>query len=292
MSAEDSIPKFNPPEVLKHTPSGPGNPYPNPSRPPSPMESIRSNSNSSRVRKVRSYNMEDSVVNSFKNAMKNAAKEEWPPISLNKPKFVCLENNEIEEAVQTSQETQDRTPVNQEDDAQDMESDDGSDDELDEDIRRDIFGEEKDEDVSKGVDLEKHAPNTPPVNTRMLLDDLDKTPRSPAVKIVHQKEVDAIKGKNRNEDELFQVPWKTKPEDFVEQINKSKEYTNAIVVQGEDRMTSPIDFKGDVVIENQKDDFVHSVWGKYTRFTDRVIQAWRVTRRCGWNLFTGFWIRF
>jgi hypothetical protein len=143
-----------------------------------------------------------------------------------------------------------------------MESDIGSDEELDENIRKDLFGEEEYEDVSKGVDPEKHTPNTPPVNTRMLLDDLDKTPRSPAVKIVHQKEVDAIKGKNRNEDELFQVPRKTKPEEFVEQINKSKEYTNAIVVQGEDRMTSPIDFKGDVVIEDQKDDFVHSIWGE------------------------------
>jgi hypothetical protein len=112
MSAEDSTPKFNPPEVLKRTPSGPGNPYPNPSRPPSPTDSIRSNSNSSRVRKVRSYNMEESVVKSYENAMKNVAKEEWPPLSLNKPKFVRLENNEIEEVIQTSQETQDRTPVN------------------------------------------------------------------------------------------------------------------------------------------------------------------------------------
>jgi hypothetical protein len=77
-------------------------------------------------------------------------------------------------------------------------------------------------------------------------------------------DVDAIKGKfkNRNEDELFQIPVKKKPEEFEEEINKSKSYTDAIVVQGEERRSLPIDFMGDVAIENEKDDFVHSIWNE------------------------------
>jgi hypothetical protein len=202
--------------------------------------------------------MEDSVIQSFNNAMKNAAVEEWPPLSLDRPAFVRLEDNETKEVIQISQETQDGKPVEEEDHAQDMESDYDYEEDLDEEVRKNMFDET--EDVPKGSDPQKHAPNMPPVNTRMLLDNLDKTPRSPAIVRANQKEVDAIKEKNKNEDDPFQILVKIKPDDFVAQIENSKKNMDAVMVQGEEGIDLPIDFKGDIVIKDRKDNFVHSIW--------------------------------
>jgi hypothetical protein len=59
---------------------------------------------------------------------------------------------------------------------------------------------------------------------------------------------------------LFQIPAKVRPEEFKVQIANSKKNTDFIIVQGEDVINLPINFPGNVVIEDRKDDFIHSIW--------------------------------
>jgi hypothetical protein len=110
-----------------------------------------------------------------------------------------------------------------------------------------------------------HAPNLktpppPPSHISSLMEDLERTPRSPAIFKSNMAEVNAIKGKNKDENNLFQDTKPGKPEDFDIQMKNSTINMNLITVSGYDEPRSPIDFEGDVVLKNRQDTFVQQIW--------------------------------
>jgi hypothetical protein len=84
-----------------------------------------------------------------------------------------------------------------------------------------------------------HAPNPktpppPPSHVSSLMEDLEHTPRSPAIFKSNMAEVNAIKGKNKDKNNLFQDAKPGKPKDFDIQMKNSTINTNLITVSGYD----------------------------------------------------------
>jgi hypothetical protein len=141
---------------------------------------------------------------------------------------------------------------------------------LDNQVRKSMFEDDEEDNTCK--DTQVLTPNTPPLNTRLLLGDQDRTPRSPVIMKTTQSEIDIIKGKNKEDDNMFHVVEKVPPEVFDVQLENSKKNIDFITVQGEEEMHSPIDFPGDVVIEDRKDNFVHRKI--FLLFLESVLKHW------------------
>jgi hypothetical protein len=94
----------------------------------------------------------------------------------------------------------------------------------------------------------------------LLLGDQDKTPRFLIIKIVAKSEINNLKGKQKEEANMFQVLKPVQPEEFDIQMKNSKENMSCVMVQGYEEQPSPIGIKGDYVIKERQDDFFKQVW--------------------------------
>jgi hypothetical protein len=153
-------------------------------------------------------------------------------------------------------------------------AEDGVEEEEEEEEEEDESDVEEDEDGRESMkkqfknmrQIEEKIPHTPtpktppPKNVSSLMEDLERTPRSPAIFKSNWSEVNVIKGKTKDENNLFQDVKPGKPEDFDIQMKNSNINTNLITVSGYEEPRSPIDFAGDVVLKDRQDTFVQQIW--------------------------------